>query len=322
MFSLLRTSFANSRDNLIFSAVFIEAFLNEAVHSPLPDDCLAYIKGFLKLSHDATNNTRNYLDRFGVCRASRQINNNIDDDSPIEHSLTNGSKYISQFSAELDKSCDQNLKVIRILENMHNRLLTDNPTSPIRATHNLSTRSIPYQLSDGMCSVLNEMMLERDEAQSRLAFAEVLHKNERDELHIRVNDLTSQLEKTKSNPDLQSSIKHDEKAVIATNARQQIHENKALLDSDLELQSLCQQLAGEISARTAAETSIVRMKECRQLEQKQEAVYRQALENEVVKLRELVQQMSVREVEIVQESRMWRESFDAAVQSKADNVDI
>jgi hypothetical protein len=293
--------------------VYIEAFLNEAVHSPLPEDCLKYVKAFLELSDDSSIKHWHNLDYFTGGRTAR-AKTDVDSDGPIAKSLTDASKHMSQFSTELDESCDQNLKAIKILESMHAKLSAVDETAPLRATHKHSSMFLPsLQLSDGIRSVLNEIMLERDEAQCRLSLAETLHKNERDELHFRVSDLTSQLEATKRGQDLQSD-KNGEKTVLS------IHENKAIYDSDLELQSLCQQLAGEISARTTAKITIVRMKESRKLEQELEASERQALQDEVVKLRELVQQMSTRETEILQESRIWRESFEALVKYKADSA--
>jgi hypothetical protein len=162
------------------------------------------------------------------------------------------------------------------------------------------------------------MMQERDEAQSRLVQAEILHKIESEELSIRVSDLASQLAAAKRSHDSPSDKDDIHTVSTTTNQHHLQHQNKAIYDSDLELQSLCQQLAGEISARTAAELAIVRMKESRTLEQEIENTNRRALQNEVKELRALVQQMSVREKELVQESRMWRDSFDALLQYKYD----
>ena len=296
--------------NFVFAAVFIEAFLNEIVSAPLPGDCLETVKCFLELSDDSLNSAR----------ASMNLNRlHKDNDSPISNILTDGLKSISQFSAELDKACDQNLQTIRILERIYNKVTATEETAPPSATQRSTLSTPSNQRSDGLSFVLNEMMRERDEAQSRLTLAEILHRNEKDELQNRVIDLTSQLETAKHSQiaPIDKNL-NDEKAVGATNSRH--HENKAIYDSDLELQSLCQQLAGEISARTAAELSIVRMKEIRKLEQEREALDQQALQNEVVQLRELVQQLSAREAEMTNESRTWRESFETLVQYKAENT--
>lgn len=303
---------------IYISATFIEAFLNEIVETPLPVDCLAYVRDFLQLPDDSMNNSRAYLDRFSPTLHQFMSN----DDNQIHESLKGSSQCFSQYSADLVKAHEQSLIAIGTLEYMHRKFTTSDETNNacpcIAQPYSLPLPS--NQLSDGIYSVLNEMMKERDEAQSRLTLAEILHRQEKDELNLRVNDLESQLEATKRSQDAQSDKNlNDDKSASSANAQRHNIANRAIYDSDLELQSLCQQLAGEISARTAADVSLIRMKELRKLEQEREASERQALQDEVVKLREMVQQMSARENEIVHEARMWRESFEALVHFKKEN---
>ena len=287
--------------------------MNEIVTAPLPVDCLVYVKDFLHLPDDSMNDTAS-LDHFTPIAHQLLLN----DDNQRNKSLTESSKLISQFSADLEKSCELSLLAIRTLENMRNNFTAVDETAMPCVTQPYTLPLPLNQVSDGTYSVLNEMMQERDEAQSRLTLADILHRQEKDELNLRVNDLKSQLETTKGSQNVQGDKNlNGDKSVSATNAQYHHVANRAMYDSDLELQSLCQQLAGEISARTAADLSLLRMKESRKLEQELEASERQALQDEVVKLREMVQQMSAQENEIKRESRMWRESFEALVQFKA-----
>ena len=292
------------------SAVYIEAFLNEIVNSPLPEDCLEHVKDFLQLSDDALNNATTW---------PRRVTDG--ENSPLSRSLADGSNMISQFSSELDKACYQNLIAIRVLESIQPKFTAADESVSLQAIQPNTLSLPPYLLSDGIYSVLNAMMLERDEAQSRLTLAEMLHQSERDELKLRIDDLTLQLEATKLRQDSQmEKNRSEEKSVNTGDTGRRDHENKAIYDSDIELQSLCQQLAGEICARTAAEISIVRMKESRKLEQEIEASDRQALQKEVVRLQGMMQQMRARENEILQDSRRWRDSLEAVVQFQAENT--
>lgn len=304
---------------IYISAAFIEAFLNEIVETPLPVDCVAYVRDFLQLPDDSMNSSsRAYLDHFSP--TSRQYMSN--DDNQMLEGLKGSSKCFSQYSADLVKAYEQSLIAISTLECMHRKITaiddTENALPCVTQPYSLPLPS--NQLSDGIYSILNEMMKERDEAQSRLYLAEILHQQEKDELNLRVNDLESQLEATKRSQDVQSDKNlSDDKSASSTYTKRHSIANRGIYDSDLELQSLCQQLAGEISARTAADLSLVRMKELRKIEQDRETSERQALQDEVVKLREMVQQMSARENEIVREVRMWRESFEALVHFNKEN---
>ena len=246
--------------------------------------------------------------------SSHQVILKCDNGSQMNESFIESSMCISTLSTHLSNAHDQSLTVVRTLDSMQRNYIVVDETSLPSVIEPCSQPLPSNQLSDGIFSILNEVMQERDEAQSRLTMIEILHRKERDELNLRLNDLVSQLEASKRSQDLQSdkNMKSNEKSILTTNTR----ENRAIYDSDLELQSLCQQLAGEISARTAAELSLVRMKENRKLEEEREASERQALQDEVGKLRETVLQMSAREKKIIHESRTWRESFEALVHSQ------
>ena len=85
-------------------------------------------------------------------------------------------------------------------------------------------------------------------------------------------------------------------------------------DSEAELLSLCQQLAGEISARTSASLEVIRLKESRKVERQNEAAERQAIEAELRRTRELLAAERSKLERSRRESRTWMQSYEEVVQ--------
>ena len=79
--------------------------------------------------------------------------------------------------------------------------------------------------------------------------------------------------------------------------------------SDDELMSLCQQLAGEISARTAASLEVVRLKEGRQMESDHHHNEVQSLKDDIQRLRAELQEEKAKTESASTELSGWRRSY-------------
>ena len=123
-------------------------------------------------------------------------------------------------------------------------------------------------------------------------------------------NLTTELELLKRTLTTDGSRSHVNEKVQDAETLRQIERQH---DTDAELISLCQQLAGEISARTTASLEVIRLKESRKIEQENEAMEKQALQDEIAQLRQQLSLERKRSQLARQESGSWRESFREAV---------
>jgi len=165
------------------------------------------------------------------------------------------------------------------------------------------------QFRDAMHSALMTVMQERDEAHARMLSAGVLHVHEMEQQRKKTANLTTELELLKKTAPTKGATSSRQTVQDAETPRNLERQH----DSDAELISLCQQLAGEISARTTASLEIVRLKESRTIEQENEAIEKQALQDEIAQLRQQLAQERRKSYHARRESGSWKESFEEAV---------
>jgi len=170
---------------------------------------------------------------------------------------------------------------------------------------------LPHQFREAMYSALMTVMEERDEAHARMVAASVLHVHEMEQQKKAMRRQQAELESLKSRRDSEASSGNDGKGSGAALRRA---EKEMQQDSEAELLSLCQQLAGEISARTSASLEAIRLKESRMVERENEAAERQALEEELRHTRELLAAERSKLERARRESRSWMQSFEEVVQ--------
>lgn len=297
------------------TAECVSLFLNSIVNVPLPIDGLAALADFLNLSHASTNNStveRDHLAPTNLhhCTAADTQSNSFTVNAAEIFSLS------SLCETELRRAENQSALAERLSKssnnsNFHARdfpAVNTTPTFPAP----ISQPSASSQFSNAMHSALMKVMEERDEAHARMVSTEVLHVHEMEQQRKKTAHLSSQLEAAKKHGGATGTKLRDEKERKEA-ATLQRYEKGLQQDSDAELLSLGQQLAGEISARTSASLEVIRLKENRKIEQEHEAAEKQALRDEVTQLKQQLAQQR-RSAELArQESGSWRESFEEVV---------
>jgi len=173
--------------------------------------------------------------------------------------------------------------------------------------------SASNQFRDAMHSALMTVMEERDEAHARMLSAGVLHVHEMEQQRKKTENLTTELEVLKQSAPTAKGSRSNNSNNEKEPDPESLRKLKMQRDSDAELISLCQQLAGEISARTSASLEVVRLKESRKIEQENEAIEKQALKDEISQLRQQLSRERKRSQLARRESGSWRESFQEAV---------
>ena len=280
----------------------ISEFLNVLLDSLLPVDSITILSDFLQLTDASTNHT----DRDSTLRehpmvsaTRREVERNemanavLSSISLCENELLRAEKQ-SLLSERMSKLTSQSDAAAPLSGTLSTHVDTDHP----RPASNL--------FRDAMHSALMAVMEERDEAHARMLSAEVLHVHEMEQQRKITGNLTAELELLKESV---LRKKQSETKNGAETARKVDRQH----DSDAELVSLCQQLAGEISARTSASLEIIRLKEGRKIEQENEAIEKKALKNEISQLRQELARERKRSYLARRESGSWRESFHEAV---------
>jgi hypothetical protein len=197
----------------------------------------------------------------------------------------------------------------------------------------LLPQSVTEQFQDGMHEALMKVMEERDEAHAQLIAANVLHIHELEQERKRTERLEKKLEfaeaRFRATPSLPPmfmglNLGLDEKPRREAERKLQHFEAQAKQDSDAELLTLCQQLAGEISAKTGAALEIIRLKESRDIERNNEAMEKQSLKDELLRLKELLVEEQRKTAEVYHEKESWKKS-NAVLgkeKSKAEEHDV
>ena len=233
-------------------------------------------------------------------------------DLPIE--ATNGSSGRTSQIFSILSACEGELLRAENRETVF-KASTEGSTAPVQSvsddssipksrlpslTEPLLPHTITEHFHDAMHEALMNVMAERDEAHAQLIATNVLHVHELEQERKKNYRLERKLEAAEArmramptmppllmnlNLAMDDKLKReaDEKARSL-----QTYEIQAKQDSDAELLTLCQQLAGEISAKTAATLEIIRLKESRDVERKNEEAEKQALKAELKRLKEML----------------------------------
>eukprot|EP00977_Amphora_coffeiformis_P005528 scaffold1170_cov174-Amphora_coffeaeformis.AAC.12 len=237
--------------------------------SELPIDALSMLTDFLEISDASTNSL--------VAADSKSKG----DFSPL---LKSGpTKTLARQIFELSKVCRTELlraqgfsvmaeRVANSFGEEHTRAQKE--PSELVVVEPLTPPAFSHRLQESMHAALLKVMEERDMSHAHLAAAEVLHVHELEQQRKRNSRLEAELEASRSESTTQNVDRERQQRQF------QMQQN-----SDEELMSLCQQLAGEISARTAATLEVTRLKEGHQIKSEQHKDEVQALQDEIVRLR-------------------------------------
>lgn len=161
--------------------------------------------------------------------------------------------------------------------------------------------SVADNFHEAMHEALVNVMAERDEAHAQLIAANVLHihqleqakrKNERLRIELKVAEELKEVQVQLPNVVQFFGGKFENNA---QKERQKALEEKIegferILgkNQDDEINALCHQLNGEISAKTSHALEIIRLKETREIERKNELAEKQALKEELRRVKELL----------------------------------
>ena len=272
----------------------------------MPIDGLACVAEFLQLSDSSSNNhTIARTSCIGV--KPKQKFPPSTECSAVDANASEFYRILALCEAEHSNSKMQSAVAQRLMEISQLTSVSSPNLSAASSFNSCSNVLPPGQFQEGMVTALNRVMEERDSMHSNLVTAEVLHRFEMDEQRKLLARLSEKLQddsnETKTNT-TEAAKKNGSKVSLN---RTDTHFHR---DVDTELLSLCQQLAGEISARAAADMEVVRLKESRQIELELEAAEKKSLQMELKLAREQLQLQNERLEAALQDARIWRESFE------------
>ena len=269
--------------------------------SELPIDALSTLTSFLNIDEASS------VDFLG--------------ESTEETSSQPGAKIPTEIAQEiwsLSKACRTELLRAQGLSVMAERVATSfeeeaqsrSVAIDISPVEPLTPPAFSQRLQESMHVALMKVMEERDMSHARLAAAEVLHVHELEQQRKQNARLVAELDVLRTESSSQNADTEKQK--------RQLHIQQS---SDDELMSLCQQLAGEISARTAASLEVVRLKESRQMESEHHRNEVQSLKDEIQKLREELQDEKAKTESASTELSGWRRSYrDVLDQNSSSNT--
>lgn len=300
----------------------VSEFLNAMLFSPLPVDGLVDLADFFELSNVSTCESTVEGDHINTT-AQLNAHTKVESNNPIPVMAGEILSLSSLCDIELFRAVNQTILAEKLSKSTYQDHVNERDTTVVGSKSSFPVPSLPFsassQFRDAMHAALMKVMEERDEAHARMVSAEVLHVHEMEQQRKMTAHLSKQLTTIKNREESKGSKFRGEKEKREAETLQR-YERSLQQDADVELLSLCQQLAGEISARTSASLEVVRLKENRKVEQEHEVAEMTALRNEVMQLKQQLAEQR-KKVELArQESGSWRGSFQEVVQIREDSV--
>lgn len=300
-------------------ATVVSEFLNVMLDSLLPVDGLALLSDFLQLTEAST-------DDIGIGSIGRERLFTIDKPE-ISKSDENERTKMAESVLSSTSLCENELlraeKHGLLAERLSRMKGKSNTAAPLSATLSTHASANPQPSAsslfrDAMHSALMAVMEERDEAHARMLSAEVLHVHEMEQQRKKTANLASELEMLKKSL-TSAGVRSRSSQNQTRNDTDPVRKIERQHDTDAELISLCQQLAGEISARTSASLEILRLRESRKFEQENEAIEKETLKAEIAQLKHQLALEQKTSLLARRESGSWRESFKEAVNGSEDD---
>jgi hypothetical protein len=189
---------------------------------------------------------------------------------------------------------------------------TQTVAANVPSAHSIRANVSRSQSKDPLHATLLQVMEERDRLHARIVAEQVLHASETEQYKEEVANLRSQLHDAKQ----ESATKNSPKSLVerkTLNAPPQKSSSSLQQDSDAELLSLCQQLAGEISARTATELQVLRLEQTRATERQSDAAEMERLYGIVARLQEQVEQERSEAQRAQRECAQWKQAYEVAM---------
>jgi hypothetical protein len=177
---------------------------------------------------------------------------------------------------------------------------------------------VTENLQEAMHAALMKVMAERDEAHAQLVAASVLHTHTAEQEKKKVEILKAQLDEASKqlSSRVGAGLFVDKKKKAQEEKEERERLEKLYLavqqDSEAEIVALCGQLSSEISARTQAALEVRRLKESRTIERQHEAAEKQALREELTRLKERLALEERKAQEAKKDAARWKGYYDRA----------
>ena len=185
--------------------------------------------------------------------------------------------------------------------------------------------SVTEHFHEAMHDALMNVMAERDEAHAQLIAANVLHihqleqekkKNERLRIELEVAEEMSKLQMPMPNVAQFFGAKPDDSQRRELEAKMEEFERILGKNQDDDIDALCNQLAGEISAKTSNALEILRLKESREIEKKNLSQEKKALQEELKRVKDLLAIERKTHQDAVQDATRWKAMYEQSVGAK------
>jgi len=186
--------------------------------------------------------------------------------------------------------------------------------------------SLTDHIHESFHEALTNVMTERDEAHAQLIGANVMHlnsleqirkKNERLQIDAQLSQDIAQMQRNK---DLQNNgianmfgkpdVRIEKLRKEIDQRIEKVHNIIRNDDSDVEMMQLCTQLANEISNKSALMLEVERMKRVREKERNKESVEKEALKDELTRIKELLDAERKKNAEACTEAAHWKSLYE------------
>ena len=298
------------------SAEVIAEFLNSILDCPLPIDGLATLTDFLLIVNVSTENAGGPKSSGSVLAAAR-ASQELSISAPRQHLVNEVSATSVLCEAELLRAEKKSM----VAERLANVAILSAPnavTSSSTLYEYILPSSTTERFQEAMHSALMKVMEERDEAHANMVAANVLHVHAIEQQKKKFAHLSTQLELAEKQVASNYGNRLRMGATVDPKDAERLrHYERAMQqNSDEELVSLCQQLAGEISARTSASLEVIRLKESRTIERDNELSEKQALKDELLRMKQLLALERKRVEETRRQSETWKQTYEAMQQGR------
>jgi hypothetical protein len=313
----------------VLEADAIMEFLNSALECPLPSSSLFALTDFLcvqnapvtEISYSSDNCLDPIFSRPGSVPLSVPVSNTT---APAKQTLrestaANVLAMSSTCTSELFQAERSGKLAIELAEALAPNAANIDVASPSFFEPLLPTH-VTEHLQEAMHSALMKVMAERDEAHAQLVSASVLHAHSLEQEKKKVERLQAQLDHANRTMTLRRTSLFDKKRK-AQEEQEELEklkkkETEMKQDTDAELVALCKQLSSEISSKTEAALEVIRLKESRSIEKQHEAEEKDALKNELLKMKELLALEKQKFEDAQRESQRWRHSYEKVAAEK------
>jgi tetrahydromethanopterin S-methyltransferase subunit G len=186
---------------------------------------------------------------------------------------------------------------------------------------------VTENLQNAMHTALMKVMAERDEAHAQLVSASVLHTHTLEQERKKVERLEAKLEHANKMLAQRNGVViprfiglDKKKAQEEQEERDKLQKKQMEMqaNSDAEIVALCEQLSSEISSRTQAALEVIRLKENRSIERKHEIEEKEALRDELIRVKEMLAQEQQNSHEARQDADRWKQYYERATSDEWD----